>query len=297
MTDTKEKKTEDKASTLTEGTSKEASNPAAPATPALPPVQAAAKRLERLLGGFSHNKTGDAGTTAAAAVLHSNPSKIVKRWLGTSSGTAAKATLSDLSKAASKLLDPEGPCATGRDLIANLSPEQDMEIEEESSGEKESLSYLVASAREVEAWLISLAIRLLWKDSKYAEALDLSNKGIQILSVHLEEAASATVGGAASSLYPLLARMYRYQSLVAESLNVEDEGEKRVTMVHAHRMACLRRDVDTQATLLNLMLRDLLNADQGEFFFSVFPFYSVQQLLDSEPANSYICDFYAICKF
>eukprot|EP00567_Pseudictyota_dubia_P008793 CAMPEP_0197454520 /NCGR_PEP_ID=MMETSP1175-20131217/38172_1 /TAXON_ID=1003142 /ORGANISM="Triceratium dubium, Strain CCMP147" /LENGTH=83 /DNA_ID=CAMNT_0042988115 /DNA_START=13 /DNA_END=261 /DNA_ORIENTATION=+ len=29
-------------------------------------------------------------------------------------------------------------------------------------------------------------------------------------------------------------------------------------------MACLRRDVDTQATLLNLMLRDLLNANQVE---------------------------------
>jgi hypothetical protein len=34
-------------------------------------------------------------------------------------------------------------------------------------------------------------------------------------------------------------------------------------MVRAHGMACLRRDVDTQATLLNLMLHDLLHASQG----------------------------------
>jgi len=35
-------------------------------------------------------------------------------------------------------------------------------------------------------------------------------------------------------------------------------------MAYAHRMAVLRRDVDTQATLLNLMLRDLLGASQVE---------------------------------
>jgi len=38
----------------------------------------------------------------------------------------------------------------------------------------------------------------------------------------------------------------------------------REEMAYAHRMAVLRRDVDTQATLLNLMLRDLLTARQVE---------------------------------
>jgi hypothetical protein len=38
----------------------------------------------------------------------------------------------------------------------------------------------------------------------------------------------------------------------------------RQEMAKAHNMACLRRDVDSQATLLNLMLRDLLLHSQGE---------------------------------
>ena len=58
--------------------------------------------------------------------------------------------------------------------------------------------------------------------------------------------------------------MYRYRSLVAEALkDAEIDASLRQDMVKAHNTACLRRDVDCQATLLNLMLRDLLNNSQS----------------------------------
>jgi hypothetical protein len=39
---------------------------------------------------------------------------------------------------------------------------------------------------------------------------------------------------------------------------------KKGELVNAHRLAVIRKDVDTQAVLLNIMLRDLLNANQSE---------------------------------
>ena len=51
-------------------------------------------------------------TSTVEAVLHSNPPKIVRRWLGTSSGAAKDAALTDVVGAADALLDPAG--AAGR---------------------------------------------------------------------------------------------------------------------------------------------------------------------------------------
>ena len=130
--------------------------------------------------------------------------------------------------------------------------------------------YLSSAAdREVESWLISLMVRLLLKDNKASDAFQLSQKGIGLLMEHLNTSSmkiTAASGVSATSLYPLLARMFRFRALVAESLN--DPGMAaalRQDMARAHNMACLRRDFDCQATLLNLMLRDLLNNSQGEF--------------------------------
>jgi hypothetical protein len=62
-----------------------------------------------------------------------------------------------------------------------------------------------------------------------------------------------------------LARMYRYRSLVAEAINdQETTASLRQDMVKAHNLASLRRDVDCQATLLNLLLRDLLLHSQSK---------------------------------
>jgi hypothetical protein len=228
-----------------------------PPKPELPPLEAAARRLERLLGGGVKDK-------AILARTYSNPSKLVKRWLGTSSGASGKASLEDVSLAATKLLNPEGQCAAGRGLlISGVTESMD------TSEETQDLGYLTtASEREIESWLISLTVRLLYKDGKSKEALELSQKGVSILMNHIQGARVVTgMGTSVSSLFPLLARMYRYRSLVAESLaDPALTAALRQDMVTAHGMACLRRDVDTQSTLLNLMLHDLLNASQGTLF-------------------------------
>ena len=260
---------------------------------------AAGKRLERLLGG----KNGKNGTTtstkdskssnntnnnksmekktvveAATTMIHSNPPKIVKRWLGTSSGISGKVTLADVSYAANKLLNPIGSSASGRDILVQLSPPLE-EMQTDDNDKKEPV-YLEASSREFEAYLFTLAIRILWSsngESTMQQALDLSIKGIQIVTLHIEEAEASPhtmtgIGaGSATGLFPLLARLYRFQGLVTESLSGSEalvlvQVGRREQLAHAHRMAVMRRDVDTQATLLNLMLRELLVADQGEIY-------------------------------
>ena len=72
-----------------------------PKAPPLPPLQAAARRLEKSLGA-------GAGTEDKDRFLHAyiNPTKVVRRWLGTSSGASGEATLEGISQAAEALLDP-----------------------------------------------------------------------------------------------------------------------------------------------------------------------------------------------
>jgi hypothetical protein len=257
-----------------------------------------AKRLERLLGGNSHSamasSSASASSTArekksvvevATTMMHSNPSKIVKRWLGTSSGVSKKLSLTDVSFAAQNLLDPSGSSATGRDILSQLAtvpPSETMEVEgndddddNDDNAKKEEIKFAAASSRELEAYLLSHAIRILWAqggESTIQQAFDLSVKAIQIVSVHIDEAESSLDGitgigaGSATGLYPLLSRLYRYQGLVSESMEgaVLMKGARKEQLIHAHRMAVVRRDIDTQATILNLMLRELLNSDEGE---------------------------------
>ena len=193
---------------------------------------------------------------------------------GGASGAAGGATLDDISAAAAKLFDPKGPCATGRAILGAEEGAAAMEVDPPAgeSTAKDSTSeqpgFLSSAAdREVEGWLISLKICLLLKDNKVPDAFQLSQQGIDILMEHLNTSAmkiTAVSSVSATSLYPLLARMFRYRFLVAESLNDRSvNAALRQDMARAHNMACLRRDVDCQATLLNLMLRDLLNNSQG----------------------------------
>jgi len=145
----------------------------------------------------------------------------------------------------------------------------DDETRESETEPTASRSYLTsASAREVECWLISLAVRLLWRGGKFAEALDLSQKGIDVVTAHLEESLrriTSVSAASASSLFPLLARMYRLRSLAAESLNDPNVvASLRIATTKAYNVASLRRDVDTQATLLNCLLRDLIRNSQSK---------------------------------
>lgn len=229
-----------------------------PETPPLPPLEAAARRLERLLGGGLSEKDLHLHT-------YTNPAKVVRRWLGTASGAAGNATFEDIASAASTVLDPEGPCASGRKLLIT---DNDAVMDVDSSSSKQLGFLTIASSREVESWLISLSVRLLWKEKKFTAAFDLAQKGIAILLEHLNVASTnltSLSGVSTSSLFPPLARMYRYRSLVAEEMkNHEIIASLRQDMIKAHNLASLRRDVDCQATLLNLMFRDLLLHSQIE---------------------------------
>ena len=264
-------KNDDKEKDKTDATKKVEVDDKEETAPVAPPLEAAGWRLERLLGGGPRDKD-------RALHTYSNPGKVVRRWLGTASGAAGGATMDDISAAAAKLLDPEGPCSVGRSLLGaesvTTSSSTDMEVDvsgaEASKSKTGDQRYLSSSAnREVESWLISLMVRLLWKENKAADAFGLAQKGIDILLGHLNASAlkiTAVSGVSASSLYPLLSRMYRFRSLVAESLNNPAvTASLRQDMARAQNTACLRRDVDSQATLLNLMLHDLLNNSQGEW--------------------------------
>jgi len=229
-----------------------------PDTPQVPPLEAAARRLERQLGGSSADSDIQMHT-------YSNPAKVVRRWLGTSSGAAGNASASDIASAAARLLDPEGPCATGRRLLVGDANET-MGVEQQPASQDGFLT--MASSREVESWLISLSFRLLRNAAKFSDAFELAQKGIVILLNHIDAASSnltSLSGVSTSSLFPHLARIYRYRSLVAEDLSDPNVfATIRQDLVKAHNLACLRRDVDCQATLLNLMLRDLLLHSQVE---------------------------------
>ena len=233
---------------------------AAEPPPPLPRLEAAARRLEKSLGG---------GLLDKERILHTytNPAKVVRRWLGTASGASGKATIADIAAAASVLLDPKGPGAAGRELLVAGS-DASMEVDAPSSPGLAGGFLTVASSREVESWLLSLCVRIWWKEKKYLEAFDLVQRSISILLGHLETASmNITVlsGVATSSLFPLLARMYRYRSLLAEELkDVATTTSLRLDMAKAHNLASLRRDVDCQATLLNLMLRDLLRHSESK---------------------------------
>lgn len=129
--------------------------------------------------------------------------------------------------------------------------------------------YLAKSAREVESWLVTLAIRIHWRAKNHTDAYDWSEKGLQILDAHLADCSSSTgssnvVGG----LYPLLARLLRYRSLTLESLPPTTRSSlvaaQRSELAGRHTMAVLRRDADVSATVLNITLHDLLEGDQVE---------------------------------
>eukprot|EP00533_Pseudo-nitzschia_delicatissima_P000798 CAMPEP_0116102864 /NCGR_PEP_ID=MMETSP0327-20121206/13581_1 /TAXON_ID=44447 /ORGANISM="Pseudo-nitzschia delicatissima, Strain B596" /LENGTH=531 /DNA_ID=CAMNT_0003594941 /DNA_START=96 /DNA_END=1691 /DNA_ORIENTATION=- len=232
--------------------------------PVVPPLEAAARRLERLLGGGSTDQT----------FTYGNPVKVTRRWLGTASGAAGKATSAGIVAAATALLDPDSGDDRTRSLLLAIEVGEEapalssMEVEASDDKEAKTEFLSMASRRETESWLLSLQVRILWKEGKFTEAMSLVEQGIAILLEQVTIAAkkvTSTAGRSVSTLFPLLARLYRYRSLVADSMKDPSItlGLRQV-MAKAHNMACLRRDVDCQATLLNLMLRDLLMHSQVE---------------------------------
>ncbi|KAL7552077.1 hypothetical protein ACHAWF_015293 [Thalassiosira exigua] len=295
MTDA-DKKKEDAAAPA--AAAKKADPAPAAAAPKHPPVEASARRLERLFGGgpapasSSKSKSNAAAAAAAAAPQLVQPAKILKRWLGSSSGAAKAATLADIASCAERCLDPAGACATGRELLMGLASAEERAavlkaLEKDDGDEKkkkeggemeeskpeameedkeESPVYLAKAGREVEAWLLSLAARIHWRAGNAQSAHDWSQKGLNVLDAHLSECSAS--GGDSGALYPLLARLLRYRSLALESLPAAKRtalvASQRPELAGRHTTAVLRRDADVSATVINVMLRDLLDADQVE---------------------------------
>lgn len=247
MTDAEEaKKTEEKKEE--KETKKEAPTP---------PLEAAALRLERLLGG---SKSAEEASSTSMPSYYTNPAKAVRRWLTTSSGAAATATLSDIGAAAKKLLNP---CPS---VLSDLEDgTQDMETStDEATKTDGASSFLTVAARPFEAWLISLAVRCLYKAAEYEKAYNLAQKGIDMVMEQFED--SRIVSSVVSAFYPLLARLIRWRSVVLEHMPATATAALRPQLAQAYNMASLRRDADSQATLLNCMLRDLLHCSQSKSF-------------------------------
>jgi hypothetical protein len=245
----------------------------------VPPLVAAARRLDKLL-------SAGVDTNQALDYFYTNPVKVVRRWLGTSSGASASAEAIHIQAAAYTLLDETSTVAEGRRLLVDgyvpppvVEPLSDTPMDTEESTPPapapveapKTESALVEttyvsrhSAAAIESWLISLAVRLLWKQGKKSEAFELSEKGIAIVMQHLSSSSSTLASSTSlSALYPLLARLYRWSALVKESMLNGASVIDVVAMAQAHNRATLRRDVDTQAALLNTMLRHLLRNSQG----------------------------------
>ena len=315
MTDSKaSKKTEDSSSS-SPTTMTAAATAAASSTVKYPPLEASARRLERLFGGggtapISSTAVVDASSSATthnAATLtmnSQNPTKILKKWLGTTSSTSS-ITLAQIAHCAHVTLDPAGPCATGRDMLIGLVSHEEREavltdfmsnatttntketntVKDDAMNVDSSSSpppspppvYITHSCREVESWLISLTVRVLWRSKNYTEAYDWSEKGLKLLDAHLADcsttsttppSSSDVASGGVGGLYPLLARLLRYRSLTLESLPSTTRtaimAYQRSELSHRHTTAILRHDADVSATVLNILLRDLLMGDQVE---------------------------------
>eukprot|EP00522_Entomoneis_paludosa_P016393 CAMPEP_0172445038 /NCGR_PEP_ID=MMETSP1065-20121228/5021_1 /TAXON_ID=265537 /ORGANISM="Amphiprora paludosa, Strain CCMP125" /LENGTH=503 /DNA_ID=CAMNT_0013195831 /DNA_START=165 /DNA_END=1676 /DNA_ORIENTATION=+ len=210
----------------------------------VPPLEAAALRLEKSLGAYQSSEKD-----ASSYSYYSNPAKVVRRWLSTSSGASGQATLEDISQAAQALLDPA--TTTKLELLVTSTA---MTTEDDTTPP----TYLKAAAIQVQTWLLSLKARLLWRAKDTTAAVNLCQEGILLIMTTLEQATNST-SASVSSLFPLNARLWRWLALATE-----EGAVLRVDMAKAHNMALLRRDVDTAATLLNCMLRDLLQNSQVE---------------------------------
>jgi len=270
-----------------------------------------------------------------------DPARVTRRWLGMFSYTKS-GSLAEVIDTAEKLLDPIGPCGDGdaggggggRRMILNLksclpkttnsncndngdameeeettSSAVDMEVDPSSETNKNTKLYLRKATREIEAWLLSLAIRALLSQSASESssvssslvetALCLSRDAVSLVGQRVEYALAAPIvssssrvstggnasrassssgvcvvrGAATGGLPPLLARLYRYRSLCVERAALVSTGsatgKDSINIIGndlpaAHRTACLSRDVDGQAMILNLMLREMLEANQVE---------------------------------
>ena len=89
------------------------------------------------------------------------------------------------------------------DEVAN--PPMDVEKTEgdamEEDKEEEAPVHLSKAAREVESWLVTLAIRVQWRAQNSQAAYEWSEKGLKILDAHLAECDAAAGGATTKSTF------------------------------------------------------------------------------------------------
>ena len=159
--------------------------------------------------------------------------------------------------AAERVLPPNSEVVAAIKSAKPMSDGVDDDELEDASIAGKSLPHPLAVPA-LEAWVASLAVNsLLFASSDPSAAFALSG------------ACLACVGKSASQtnstftppvLSPLIARLYRFRSLCADRAGDSEKKTVRSELVAAHRLACLSRASDVQATLLNLILRDLLDS-------------------------------------
>jgi hypothetical protein len=258
-------------------------------TPSLPSLQSALWRLERLFGGTGPTTSNSAPSSAPSTASPSSQSKLLKKFLGSASGTAKSVSLDDIADAA-LVLDPVGSCAKGRELLVSLRSDTATSTVD-AVGSTEEKKYAKAAAREIEGYLLSLAIRTYYRQSDFKSAYQLADKALCILDAHIDECEGKLLGVNVGGLYPLRSRIVRYRSLVLSCADDDDDGGVqlngetvngiRADLAKRYRDAVLVKDGDGICTVLNLMLGDLLRGDQGEFWFDLVIVVFGGMLLDS----------------
>ena len=185
--------------------------------------------------------------------------------------------MDDIAIAAAAVLDPKGVCATGRELLIQLTSAAGggqgvMTDDDNAINTTAGSTYLVKTPREAEGYLLSLAIRSLYHSKDYVRAYELSTKSLLILDAHIDECEGKLLAHSVGGMYPLRSRVLRYRSLVGEQLSAVGGGNSGMMedLAGRYRSAVLVKDGDGICTVLNLMLRDLLERDQGEFGFLCF---------------------------
>jgi len=222
-------------------------------------------RLERPRGGIQDVRHIVAMIEKAVST---NQTRLISRALRHNTAVRTKATKGLLTQVAEELL-PEGHELQGRlaeqigalpDPPANMSVEGG-EAEDQAAaaaaaaeGEKEgaaSPTKRTSIIPEVEVYLSLLVVTTLLRHNLVGEA----RTAAEALFLHVS-------GLNRRSLDPLRAKVYFYLSLAHEQGG--SLAAIRPHLMAAHRTACLQHDEMGQATLLNLLLRDLLHHNQVE---------------------------------
>jgi len=219
-------------------------------TQPLPPLNSAAFHLENLLAkdDFERKSRWDG--------YHSDPSDVVKKWLVYSDTVSGLATLADIHTAIGTLLDPNDKIIVSERNMLLLTTRYFMKGDKRRLREDShrfsatSTLFLKKSSREVGSWLLSLTANLLWKRGRYTQALTLCSSAIEIVNTHIDREGKDSSN---SSLSPLLSRLQWCQSDMASRCVSSVQETLNASGI---RVRILRKDRETRAMLINLMLSE-----------------------------------------